>query len=128
MNQTERGSIAESIAATWALKQGWVVCWPSRGQSPRYDLVMDDNKGKLWRVQVKRAYLKGEHLTANLFRRGNIRYTPEDIDVLLIVDVSTESIWWVPIEDTENKGRVRLGTPHMERHRVTTQGRRGLSG
>lgn len=117
VNQTERGSVAESIVATWALKKGWVVCWPSRGQSPKYDLVIDDDTGEIWKAQVKRAYLKAGVLVANLYHGQGERYTDDDIDVFVIVDVDTRTIWWLPIEDSENKSRVRLGTPHMECHR-----------
>jgi len=119
MNQTDRGAIAESMAATWAYKQGWVVSWASRGQTPRYDLIMDDGRA-LHRVQVKRAYLKDEVLVANLYHGKHTLYTPDDIDVFLIVDVDTRTLWWLPITGTAGKSRVRLTTPHMERHRVTT--------
>jgi len=118
VNQTERGAIAESVAATWALKKGWVVCWPSRGQQPKYDLVID-SEGILYRVQVKRAYLKDGVLVANLYHGQGERYTFEDIDAFAIVDVDTRTIWWLDLEGSQGKSRVRLGTPHMERYRAT---------
>lgn len=117
MNQTERGAIAESIAATWALNYGWIVCWPSRGQAPRYDLIIDKGDIFLYRVQVKRAYRKDGVLVANLYHGQGTRYTLGDIDVFTIVDVDTRTIWWLPLDMAKNKSRVRLGTPHMERHR-----------
>jgi hypothetical protein len=83
---------------------------------PRYDLVID--MGHLVRVQVKRAYLKDGALTANLYHGKHDLYTPEDIDAFIIVDVETRSIWVLPIRETKGKSRVRLGTPHLERHRV----------
>ena len=120
MHQTERGAIAESVAATWALKNGWVVLWPNRGQAPKYDLVIDNEGAQLWRVQIKRAYLKDGVLVANLYHGKNERYSPLDIDVLLIVEVDTGTLWWLPVKDAGNRGRVRLGTPRMEKYRVIT--------
>lgn len=118
VNHTARGAIAESVAATWALKQGYIVCWPSRGQQPKYDLVIDA-LGSLHRVQVKRAYRKDGVLVANLYHGQGERYKASDIDVFVIVDVPTETIWLMTLAGSRGKGRVRLGTPHMERYRAT---------
>ena len=123
MNQTERGAIAESIAATWALERGWCVLWPTRGQAPAYDLVMDAGD-KLWRVQVKRAYLKEGFLTADLCHARHTRYTIDDIDIFLIVDVQSSVVWWLPIGESKGKGRVRLTTKEMEQYRETSKSRR----
>ena len=41
------------------------------------------------------------------------------IDAFAIVDVDTRTIWWLDLEGSQGKSRVRLGTPHMERYRAT---------
>ena len=71
----------------------------------------------LYRVQVKRAYLKVGVLVANLYHGQGERYTLDDIDAFIIVDVDTRTLWWLPIAESKGKSRVRLTTPHMERHR-----------
>lgn len=123
VNHTERGAVAESFAATWALTSGWVCSFPARGQQPRYDLIMDDGS-RLWRVQVKRAFVRtregtGSRLVANLYHGSSVRYKAHEVDVFAIVHVDTGTIWWLPLDVTAGRLRVVLTTPFMERYRVT---------
>ena len=54
------GDISESAIVTRLLQLGYVVLTPFGGNQ-RYDLMVEDNEGKFWRVQCKTARLDKEN-------------------------------------------------------------------
>ncbi len=108
-NTIARGSEAELIVATKAVKNGFVVSFPI-SHSSEYDLIVDT--GKLYRVQVKRAYKTNNHGTEVLCvetRRilvkhsgvkGSVagKYSDNGYDYLIAVDCDSNDFWVIPRE------------------------------
>lgn len=107
-NRIARGSEAELIVATFAVKNGFVVSFPI-SHSSQYDLIMDNNK--LSRIQVKRAYKVNNHgrellcvetrriLVKHSGDKGSVvgRYSDNGYDYLIAVDCDNNCFWIIPI-------------------------------
>ena len=63
------GDISESAIVTRFLQLGYVVLTPFGGNQ-RYDLMVEDNEGKFWRIQCKTARLE-DNETVVTFNAGN---------------------------------------------------------
>lgn len=106
-NTVARGSEAELIVATKAVKNGFVVSFPI-SHSSEYDLIID--AGKLHRVQVKRAYKQNNHgsevlcvetrriLVKHSGNRGSVsgKYSDDGYDYLIAVDCDNNDFWIIP--------------------------------
>lgn len=106
-NTVARGSEAELIVATKAVKNGFVVSFPI-SHSSEYDLIID--AGKLHRVQVKRAYKQNNHgsevlcvetrriLVKHSGNRGSVagKYSDDGYDYLVAVDCDNNDFWIIP--------------------------------
>lgn len=106
----QRGAVAESMVCTWAIRQGYIVSFPARGLSPRYDLILD-NGVRLHRIQVKRAHRrtdKGNELRANLVDGNGGTY--DDLDNVAVVDVDTGRIWLIPTMHIAGQKTIGLTT------------------
>lgn len=115
----ERGALAEAMASTWAIRKGHTVAWPTRGQTPTWDFILEDAAGKLYKVQVKCVYSKRGKPCIDLFRSQHQRYAPEEVDVFIAVDVDYAQIWWIPILATEGKSRIVLTTKKIMEYCVS---------
>jgi len=67
------GEITESAIVTKLLQLGYVVLTPYGGNQ-RYDLMIEDNEGKFWRVQCKSAQID-ENNTVLKFDTANHNVT-----------------------------------------------------
>ena len=121
-----RGTVAELMFEAYALQTGYEAYRPIREDGP-VDLLMEvplhwaqrlPLKGDMFRIQIKRVYLKKEkatddvpiHRTINLKRRDGSRYTSDDIDAVAAVDVDTSTIWLIPFDRlVDSKTGVSLG-------------------
>ena len=124
-NRVARGSEAELIVATYAVKNGFVVSFPI-SHSSEYDLIIDN--GKLSRIQVKRAYKVNNHgkevlcvetrriLVKHSGLKGAVssRYSEKGYDFLVAVDCDNNCFWVIPKSATdEYKAQIYLTTEKM---------------
>jgi len=99
------GKIGELLTAVELLRHGFSVSWPSVDIG--YDLISDDEKGSLARLQVKTA-LPGKQGTYSVdFRRGRMvkrPYTKKDCDALIVVlnYAGGLAFYVIPIEGTHS--------------------------
>ena len=98
------GNICELIALSKMVKLGWSVSLPF-GDNCRYDVVIDKKDGKLIRGQIKSACRpkekNGEVISIPLETRnkeGYIRYTEQEVDAFIAVDLIDDSVYYIPYE------------------------------
>lgn len=109
---TKRGAVAESIVCTAALARGRDVCFPARGLSPPYDIVVRGVDGLFHKVQVKRAHKrkrgKSTTLRVNITDSKGHTYNTSEVDVIAIVDVDTYRVWFIPLSALAGQKTVSL--------------------
>lgn len=109
---TKRGAVAESIVCTAALARGRDVCFPARGLSPPYDMVVRGVDGTFHKVQVKRAHYrvrgKSKTLRVNITDSRGTTYSRKEVDIMAIVDVDTHRVWFIPMEALKRQKTVSL--------------------
>lgn len=119
-NRVARGTEAEMMVATRAVKNGFTVCTPLSHAS-EYDLIIDS--GKLHRIQVKRAYEVNNHGTKVLCietrrilvkhsgKKGSVAgsYSIDGYDYLIAVDCDNDNYWIIPkCETSQYKAQIYL--------------------
>ena len=95
------GKIGELLTAVELLRHGFTVSWPSVDIG--YDLISDDDKGKLSRLQVKTALPGKQGTYSVIFGHGRVvkrLYTKEDTDAFVAVLNYTDGLafYVIPIE------------------------------
>ena len=109
---TKRGAVAESIVCTAALTRGRDVCFPARGLSPPYDMVVRGVDGEFNKVQVKRAHIRvrgnSRTLRVNITDSNGKVYDRKEVDIVAIVDVDTYRVWFIPISALKGQKTVSL--------------------
>lgn len=127
-NRVARGTEAELMVATMAVKKGHIVCSPLSHAS-EYDLIIDS--GKLSKIQVKRAYAVNNHGTQVLCvetrrilvkhsgKKGSVAksYSDKGYDYLIAVDCDNSIYWIIPkAVTTRYKAQIYL-TAKMEQYK-----------
>ena len=114
-NHKAIGEISEAYIIARLIEIGYEVLIPY-GDNLRYDLVIEDANGKLWRVQCKTGWMGHnnsyiEFATASSYyhtRAGRTNYSQRDyqgqIDYFAVYCATTGKIYFVPIE---NVGKTR---------------------
>jgi hypothetical protein len=116
MNNKLKGDIAEAVFVAECLKKGWVVSKPF-GDNCRYDAILDRGNG-LERIQIKSSTYSTkrgvvEAATRRIYNnqtKGQICncYTKDEIDAFVIYSPELEKLFYIPIEEQENKKYVNL--------------------
>lgn len=100
-----KGQIAVSKAQVRAMELGYFPSVPI--MDCRYDLVLEDRNGKLWRVQVK--YANGKPSTSagavivklayeTRHRRQVFTYKNSEVDALIVYIPKVDRLCWFPTE------------------------------
>ena len=118
MNTSRKGDEAEVTILARLMRVGLSVSVPF-GDSDRYDLVVDDGDRR-YRVQCKTGSWVNGTVRFNLYTstvnaegRVDSDYTAEEIDAYAVYSPDTDSVYWVPIEETGNgEMRLRVEEPH----------------
>lgn len=88
------------------------MCFPARGLSPPYDMIVRGADGEFHKVQVKRAHYRtrGRHRTlrVNITDSGGKPYPRKEVDVMAIVDVDTHRVWFIPMAALKRQKTVSL--------------------
>lgn len=116
MNNKQKGSIAEAVFTAECLKRGWIISKPY-GDNCRYDAILDRGNG-LERIQVKSSTFSTERgaiqaATRRIYNnqtKGQIcnTYTKKDIDAFVIYSPELDKLYFVPIEEQENKKYINI--------------------
>lgn len=116
MNSKLKGTIAEAVFTAECLKRGWTVSIPY-GDNCRYDAVLDRGNG-LERIQIKSSTFSKDTGTIQAATRriynnqtkGQVcnAYTKKDIDAFVIYSPELEQLYYVPIEEQENKKYINI--------------------
>ena len=127
MNSKLKGNIAEAVFTVECLKRDWVVSKPF-GDNCRYDAVLDRGKG-LERIQIKSSTFsssKGviQAATRRIYNnqtKGSIcnTYTKNDIDAFVIYSPELNKLYYIPIEEQENKKYLNLRVSASLKKEVT---------
>lgn len=116
---TKRGAVAESIVCTAALSRGRDVCFPARGLSPPYDMIVRGVDGKFHKVQVKRAHVrvrgKSRTLRVNITDSRGQPYCHKEVDIMAIVDADTHRVWFIPLAELKGQKTVSLTSGKYDR-------------
>jgi hypothetical protein len=123
MNNKLKGDIAEAVFTAECLKRGWVVSKPF-GDNCRYDAILDRGKG-LERIQVKSSTFSEkrgviEAATRRIYNnqtKGQIcnSYSKDEIDAFVIYSPELNKLFYLPIEEQENKKYVNLRVTSNEK-------------
>lgn len=115
-NKITRGNIAEMVVMLEATKRGITVSKPFTHDA-RYDLIFDVN-GKLYKVQIKRAFIAKERndkesLIVDRRRFVKINQTRDyecgDFDYLVCVDMDKNQFWFFSFGELEKMpNQIRL--------------------
>lgn len=115
MNKHQRGTVSELLAASYFVKNGYVVSKPLTDFN-EYDFIIDD--GVLHRVQVKTAYWdtnKKRHLVSCVTshirgdsNRYNKKYTQKSFDYLCAIEQETNSIYLIPVQRVVGRRSITL--------------------
>ena len=99
------------MVCTKLLSRGWEVCFPARGLSPPYDMLVVKG-GSTRKVQVKRAYVrqrgKQEQLRVNITNSNGSVYGLCDVDFLCIADVINSQVWMIPLKEVLDQKTLSL--------------------
>ncbi len=115
------GERAQAHIMARLLEMGYTVLTPY-GDSSRYDLVIEDNEGKFWRVQCKTAWIEGgddryiKFATASLRSRstnGKVQYSRAkytgQIEYFAVYSHEQRKAYLIPANQTKgNTMRLRL--------------------
>lgn len=110
------GDISEATIIARFLQLGYVVLTPYGGNQ-RYDLVIEDNAGKLWRVQCKTAQIQDEGTvvafntaTHNIATKNRqTRHYRRQCDYFAVFCEGLNKIYLVPVEQVGlTKANLRL--------------------
>lgn len=97
INENARiGSMGEVIVELDCLSRGFNVLRPTA--TDRYDLVVDDGRG-LRKVQVKVGRFDARQSPATLKASFETPYTPDEVDVIAVVDQASEVVYYVLATD-----------------------------
>ena len=114
--RTINGNANELIAIGRCIKAGF-ACSKVEVTNGRYDAVIDPGKGKkLLRVQIKGTSGKavsftgggrsGQQINRTIASR-TYKYTPEDCDLILVVDGNNGDCYIIPIHDIQEWGSTK---------------------
>jgi hypothetical protein len=113
LTTTQKGSIAELVIATEAVKAGVTVLRPVV-EGGRYDLAFEID-GQLVRVQCKTGNLSGDVITASTRTcrhtpRGYVRTTYDtcEVDAIAIYCPDNGGCYLVPLADVRGRGNLHL--------------------
>ncbi|MFZ1721026.1 MAG: group I intron-associated PD-(D/E)XK endonuclease [Microgenomates group bacterium] len=114
--RTINGNADELIGIGRCIKAGF-ACSKVEVTNGRYDAVIDPGKGKpLLRVQIKGAgngsvsftggSRSGQQISREVARR-TYKYSPEDCDIILVVDSNSGECYIIPIADIQPWGTTK---------------------
>lgn len=112
MTPSELGALAELAVATALTKLGRSVYLPFFNSHGRIDLVYEDERGELKRVQCKTARLVGDVIAFPCCSHtgGIERDYRGDADEFGVYCVENESVYLVPVGDVPTRvARLRVG-------------------
>lgn len=111
-NSKRRGDIAEAYIIARLLEVGYYILKPV-GDNCRYDLVIEDNEGHLWKVQCKLGWIDKRYSGCFIFATvssyahtragqragyGSRGYVGE-IDYFAVYCKETKGVYLIPIQD-----------------------------
>jgi len=109
MNTDLKGEICEGIAIVKLMKLGYIISKPVN--KCKYDLIADDGN-RLLRIQVKKGTVKENFIkfntsSVNTKTNKSIQYTNEEIDYFLIINLETETVYVIHVNEC-SKGEQRF--------------------
>jgi PD-(D/E)XK endonuclease len=113
----QRGEWAELEFMARAAERGLRVSKPY-GNSGRYDVVVENDKGRLWRVQVKSTlyWRRNREYSLNVLGPKRTPYRDGDIDFLAILLVPLRTWYIIPFAATRRCFSLHF-TAHSKRHK-----------
>lgn len=109
INSNKKGIIIELIAQQYLILQGYTISKPIDQTSCEYDMIIEKDS-KMLRVQVKSIFwdTSNQRYYCSLItshRKGNEgkyltkKYTENSFDLLIAIEIETESIYCIPIQE-----------------------------
>ena len=120
MTPSEIGALAELAVATALTRRGRAVYLPFFNGHGRIDLVYENERGELKRVQCKSARLVGDVITFPCcsHTRGIERDYRDDADEFGVYCAANDSVFLVPVEDVPTRmARLRVGRTRNNQER-----------
>ena len=124
------GDISEAVISTRFLQLGYVVLTPYGG-GQRYDLIIEDSEGQLWRVQCKTARINENNtvLTFNTSIRNvtgknrQSRHYRGQCDYFAAYCEGLNKIYLIPVDQVGTTvARLRLAPPKASQNDVLWAG------
>lgn len=110
--RTINGNSDEMIGVGRCMKAGF-PCSRADVTNGRYDAIVDIGNNKLLRIQIKGTSggsvsftgggRSGRQISREVAQR-TYRYSPDDCDIILVVDGRNGDCYIIPIEDVQNMG------------------------
>lgn len=97
MRTNIKGDIGELLVMTKLLKENYWVSKPFGDDCP-YDIISDDKKGNLKRIQVKYVTPVNNLIRCKFFSETGISYKTT-VDWIIIVDSNSEKIYKLDLSD-----------------------------
>lgn len=107
------GTESEAVIAAALIQAGYTILTPN-GYMHRYDLVIEDDEGKFWKIQCKTAWLSRDKATLkfngySLLMKGQKGRTESkrmnyanDVDYFAVYSPDTRKVYLLPISDVGN--------------------------
>ena len=104
------GRAAECLVASWLLLRHdvWVSIMPDASS---VDMLVTRRAmpERILRLQVKATYDRGGRKLVNLSKTSGLKYTAEEVDFIVAVDVEARIFWVLPVALTSKFTRLTLG-------------------
>lgn len=118
MHSNDKGTLAESKVISRLLEIGKKVALPY-GQNHRYDLLIDEGKGKFSRVQVKNGRTKNGCVLYNNFSGGGYskgrKYYNNDVEYFGVYCKELDQVYLIPTKQA--KGSLRYLPTHSGQYK-----------
>lgn len=118
MHRKDQGSLGEALVISQVLENN-LAAFSDFGDNSKIDLIVEDSKGVLHKVQVKTP--GRETLTPNVSKLSfkkfgpnySYKYKTADIDWFAVVDFETKKIAWIRVNKALLKNASNLNLRHV---------------
>lgn len=108
MHRKDLGTFGEMVVITSLIKAGYNV-YNSIGDNTRVDIIAENTKGMLYKIQVKTRNRSNGCTQLELTKSGpnyQYKYTTSQVDYFAVVDFDSTKIAWIPSSILDEMNRV----------------------
>lgn len=112
------GDLSEMAFILEASKRGFSVSKPF-GDNKRYDFILDNSKGNLFKVQIKSSHVDADEFGRHRFscyHSDKKKYSKNDVDFICL-HVAKLDLWYIiPVESLNGRRKISVYPTKPNRH------------